>query len=120
MFDITFIILVNTLRPDLLRDPRSGEQIFTRLQFAKPCRFLSSFPLVFSPIREEDIGQLVLYRDYYMAGWALKEVSSIFSNIFIQHCQTGNSRRRKVITPHFRPRKRRAADAYHGCDEGSW
>ena len=31
-------------RPDLLRDPRSGEQIFSRLQFSRPCRF-HIFPL---------------------------------------------------------------------------
>ena len=71
-FDKTFIIGIYTRRPDLLRDPRSGEQIFTRLQFAKPPR-------------EEDIGRLVLYRDYYMAGWGLKEVSPTVSNALIQY-----------------------------------
>ena len=49
-------------KPDLLTDPKSGEQIFTRLQFAKK-------------LSEDDIGTTGLYRDYYMSGWGLKEVT---------------------------------------------
>ena len=49
-------------KPELLSDPRSGDKIFRRLQFS---RVLS----------EEDVGKLVLYRDYFMTGWALKEVT---------------------------------------------
>ena len=72
--------------------------------------------MIVSLARVEDIGQLVLYRDYYMAGWGLKEVPSMFSNVFFK---TGNSRRCEVITSHIRPRERRAVDAYHGSHEGS-
>ena len=49
-------------KPDLLTDPRSGEQIFNRLQFSRP-------------LKEDDIGSLALYRDFYMDGWGLKEVT---------------------------------------------
>ena len=50
-------------KPELLRDPRSGEQIFTRLQFSQP-------------LEEANIGHSVLYRDYYMSGWGLKEATA--------------------------------------------
>ena len=50
-------------KPELLRDPRSGEQIFTRLQFSQP-------------LEEASIGCPVLYRDYYMSGWGLKEATA--------------------------------------------
>ena len=49
-------------KPELLGDPRTGEQIFNRLQFSRQ-------------LKEEDIGKLVLYRDFYMSGWGLKEVT---------------------------------------------
>ena len=49
-------------KPELLSDPRSGEKIFRRLQFARV-------------LTEEDVGKFVLYRDYFMTGWALKEVT---------------------------------------------
>ena len=49
-------------KPELLADPRSGDQIFRRLQFSRV-------------LREEDVGKFVLYRDFFMTGWALKEVT---------------------------------------------
>ena len=50
-------------KPELLCDPRSGEQIFTRIQFSQP-------------LEEADIGRPVLYRDYYMSGWGVKEATA--------------------------------------------
>ena len=49
-------------KPELLCDPRSGDKIFRRLQFSRV-------------LREEDVGKFVLYRDFFMTGWALKEVT---------------------------------------------
>lgn len=49
-------------KPDLLSDPRTGDKIFSRLQFSRA-------------LTEEDVGKFVLYRDYFMSGWALKEVT---------------------------------------------
>ena len=49
-------------KPELLTDPRSGEQIFSRLQFSRQ-------------LKEGDIGKLALYRDFYMKGWGVKEVT---------------------------------------------
>jgi len=50
------------LKPELLVDKKSGEKVFSRLQFARK-------------LSPADVGKQVLYRDYYMSGWALKEVS---------------------------------------------
>ena len=49
-------------KPELLTDPKTGEQIFNRLQFSRQ-------------LGEEDVGTTALYRDYYMTGWGLKEVT---------------------------------------------
>ena len=55
-------------KPELLTDPRTGDRIFSRLQFSRV-------------LKEEDVGKFVLYRDYFMTGWALKKVTKVIFNL---------------------------------------
>ena len=55
---------VAAMRPGLLDHPVTGEQVFARVQLARP-------------VRDKDVGQAVMYRDHYMEGWGLKEVTQM-------------------------------------------
>ncbi|XP_023340110.1 protein phosphatase 1H [Eurytemora carolleeae] len=57
-------------KPHLLKQAKTGEQIFSRLQFSRK-------------LTKDDIGKQVLYRDFYMSGWGLKVIINIIIIIFI-------------------------------------